>query len=55
MKKQVRQQRRKAAPKVQHVEPVMPSKKKIAKETTVYPATTGFHGSDKEENLNVEE
>jgi hypothetical protein len=43
------------SPKIQHAEPVKPSKKKIAKDTTVYPATTGFHGSDKEENLNVEE
>jgi hypothetical protein len=53
MKKQA--QKTKRSPKIQHVEPVKPSKKKIAKDTTVYPATTGFHGSDKEENLNVEE
>ncbi len=54
MKKQ-ETQRSKVALKIQHVEPVKPSKKKIAKDTTVYPATTGFHGRDKEENLNVEE
>jgi hypothetical protein len=54
MKKQA-DSKSKPSPKIQHVEPVKPSKKKIAKNTTVYPATTGFHGSDKEENLNVEE
>jgi hypothetical protein len=54
MKKQT-SPRTKPVLKVQRTEPVKPSKKKIAKETTVYPATTGFHGSDKEENLNAEE
>jgi hypothetical protein len=55
MKKQATSKKNNPSPKIQHVEPVKPSKKKIAKDTTVYPATTGFHGSDKEENLNVEE
>jgi hypothetical protein len=53
MKKQATSKNK--SPKIQHVEPVKPSKKKIAKNTTVYPATTGFHGSDKGEDLNVEE
>lgn len=54
MKKQATS-KTKSSLKIQHVEPVKPSKKKIGKNTAVYPATIGFHGSDKEEQLNVEE
>jgi hypothetical protein len=49
--------RRKPAPNTsaQAKEPVKPSKKKIGKNTTVYPADVGHHGTDKEQGLNAEE
>lgn len=48
-------QKRIANTSPQAKEPVKPTKKRVAKNTVVYPANLGYHGTDKESSLNAEE